>query len=96
MPTALSQTLVQVVGVTAGLCSMASFVPQLVKLVRERQADGVSLRTYLVMVAGFVFWVAYGVLLGSWPIAGSNAVNLILSAAILILKFRFERTQRPS
>ena len=74
---------------------MASFVPQLVKIVRERQADGVSLRTYLVMVAGFILWVAYGVLEKSWPIAASNAVNLLLSAAILGLKFRMEQLSEP-
>ncbi len=74
---------------------MASFVPQLVKLVRERRADGVSLRTYLVMVAGFILWVAYGVMEKSWPIAASNTVNLILSATILGLKFRIDRLSEP-
>jgi MtN3 and saliva related transmembrane protein len=41
------------------------------------------------MVAGFVLWVAYGLLLHSWPIALSNVVNLALAAAILVLKFRY-------
>ena len=68
---------------------MASFVPQLVKLVREKRAEGVSLRTYLVMVAGFVLWTIYGVLENSWPIAASNTVNLILAAAILAFRFRY-------
>ena len=72
---------------------MASFVPQLVKLLRERNAEGVSLRTYLVMVAGFTLWVAYGIGLGSWPIAASNTVNLFLAAAILALKFRSEQAR---
>ncbi len=68
---------------------MASFVPQLVKIVREKRVEGVSLRTYLVMVAGFVLWTIYGVLENSWPIAASNTVNLILAAAILALRFRY-------
>jgi MtN3 and saliva related transmembrane protein len=85
------QALVNAVGTAAGLCSMASFVPQLVKMARERDAEGVSLRTYLVTVTGFVLWIAYGVLLGSWPVAVSNTVSLILSAAILVLKWRLER-----
>ena len=68
---------------------MASFVPQLVKIVREKRVEGVSLRTYLVMVAGFVLWTIYGVLENSWPIAASNTVNLILAAAILAFRFRY-------
>jgi MtN3 and saliva related transmembrane protein len=83
--------LVNAVGTAAGLCSMASFVPQLIKMVRERDAEGVSLRTYMVTVTGFVLWIAYGLLLGSWPVALSNSVSLVLSAAILILKWRLER-----
>ena len=85
------QVLVNAVGTAAGLCSMASFVPQLIKIARERDAEGVSLRTYMITVTGFVLWIAYGVLLGSWPVAVSNAVSLMLSGAILALKWRFER-----
>jgi MtN3 and saliva related transmembrane protein len=85
--------LINAVGTAAGLCSMASFVPQLLKMLRERNAEGVSLRTYLVTVTGFVLWIAYGLLLGSWPVAVSNAVNLVLSGAILVLKWRFERAE---
>jgi MtN3 and saliva related transmembrane protein len=88
--------LVNAVGTAAGLCSMASFVPQLVKILRERRAEGVSLRTYCVTVTGFVLWIAYGVLLGSWPVAVSNSVCLLLSAAILALKWRYERASAVS
>ena len=81
--------LVDIVGVGAGLCSMASFVPQIVKIVREKDAEGVSLRMYVVTVSGFCLWIAYGVLLGSWPVWASNAVNLALAGTILALKLRY-------
>ncbi len=82
-------TIVNAVGTAAGLFSMSSFVPQLVKIIRERRTQGVSLRTYLFTVTGFVLWIAYGVLLGSWPVAASNGVNLMLAGAILLLKWRY-------
>ncbi|MCC7266832.1 MAG: SemiSWEET family sugar transporter [Caulobacteraceae bacterium] len=82
--------LVDAVGTGAALCSMASFTPQLVKIWRERDASSVSLRMYVVTVTGFCLWVAYGVLSKSWPIVVANAVCLMLSAAILVLKWRFE------
>jgi MtN3 and saliva related transmembrane protein len=83
------------VGVGAALCSMSSFVPQIAKIWRERDASSVSLRMYLVTVTGFSLWIAYGVLIGSWPVAGSNVVCLVLSGAILALKWRFSgRTLR--
>ncbi len=73
---------------------MSSFVPQIVKIVREKDASSISLRMYLVTVAGFVLWTAYGVLLGSWPVWASNAVNLALAGAILGLKWRYATGRR--
>ena len=92
----MSKLLIDVVGVAAGLCSMSSFVPQIVKILRERDAESVSLRMYIVTVTGFVLWTTYGALLGSWPVWISNAVNLSLAAAILALKLRYGSRTRPS
>lgn len=68
---------------------MVSFVPQLIKIVRERRAEGVSLRAYFITVTGFILWIGYGVLAGSWPVAVSNTVNVLLSGAILTMKWRY-------
>ena len=79
------------VGVAAALCSMTSFAPQIAKIWRERDASSVSLRMYLVTVAGFALWITYGVFIGSWPVAVSNTVCLAMSGAVLALKWRFSR-----
>jgi MtN3 and saliva related transmembrane protein len=81
-----------VVGVAAALCSMSSFVPQVLKIWRERDAEAVSLRMYAVTVTGFALWIGYGVLLKSWPLVASNAVCLALSGLILGLTLRFKRS----
>jgi MtN3 and saliva related transmembrane protein len=81
--------LANAVGVGAAVCSMTSFIPQIAKIWRERDASSVSLRMYLVTVTGFSLWIGYGVLIGSWPVAGSNVICLALSGAILVLKWRF-------
>jgi MtN3 and saliva related transmembrane protein len=92
----MPRVLVDAVGVAAGLCSMASFVPQILKILRERHAESVSLRMYVVTVAGFGLWIGFGVLQGSWPIWASNTVNLSLAATILALKLRFGSRGPPS
>ena len=81
-------TSADIVGTLAALCSMASFVPQIVRILRDREAEAVSLRMYVVTVTGFSLWIGYGVLSRSWPVIGSNTVCLILSAIILALKWR--------
>jgi MtN3 and saliva related transmembrane protein len=84
--------LINTFGVIAGLCSMASFVPQIIKILKERDASSVSLRMYAVTTIGFICWTTYGALSGSWPVALANAVCLVLVIAILILRLRFGGT----
>lgn len=81
--------IVNVIGTGAALCSMSSFVPQIAKILRERDASSVSLKMYAVTVTGFSLWIAYGLMIGSWPVAGSNLVCLALSGTILVLKWRY-------
>ena len=88
---ALQQLIPSIVGTLAALCSMTSFVPQIVKIWRDRDTSEISLRMYLITVTGFSLWIAYGVLTRSWPVAVSNAICLVLSGAILTLKWRFSR-----
>jgi MtN3 and saliva related transmembrane protein len=70
---------------------MSSFTPQIVKIWRERHADDVSLRMFLLTVTGFSLWTAYGWLSHSWPVTASNAVCLALATVILVLKLKFRR-----
>lgn len=81
--------LVNTFGVIAGLCSMASFVPQIIKMLRERKADGVSLRMYAITIVGFSCWTTFGVLGGSWPVAVANGICLGLVIVIFALRLRF-------
>ncbi len=81
--------IVELIGAAAALCSTASFVPQLVKLLREHTAEAVSAPMFALTVAAFALWSGYGLMLGSWPLVASNLVSLGLSGAILALKLRY-------
>ena len=85
----MTPILINAVGVAAALCSMTSFIPQVVKIWKERDASSVSLRMYVVTVIGFSLWTVYGVALASWPLVASNCVSLLLSGAVLAMKLRF-------
>lgn len=79
------------VGTIAALLSITSFAPQILKIWREKDASSVSLRTYVVTVAGFSCWIAYGILIGAWPVIASNIACLLMSGAVLLMKWRFDR-----
>jgi len=80
-----------VVGTVAALLSITSFAPQILKIWKEKDASSVSLRTYIVTVTGFACWIAYGVLIKAWPVVVSNIASLLMSGAVLVMKWRFDR-----
>jgi MtN3 and saliva related transmembrane protein len=85
----VAQLIPNIIGALAGICGMIGFMPQIAKIVREKDASSVSLKMYAITTTGFVLWTAYGFLLKSWPITASNAVMLCLAATILVLKLRY-------
>jgi len=85
----VTNLLATIIGSAAAACSMASFAPQLVKILKERDASAVSLKMFALTVTGFALWSAYGLMLRSWPLVASNLVCLALSGAILVAKWRF-------
>ena len=84
-----SQLLINVIGTGAALCTITSFVPQIIKIIRERDASSVSLRMYALTVGAFSLWTTYGLMLGAWPLVAANSVSLALAATALVCKWRF-------
>lgn len=72
----------------AGLTTLC-WLPQALKILRDKCTHGVSLLTQCAFALGVFFWLVYGVALGSWPIIVANAVTLVLALAIVALKLRY-------
>jgi MtN3 and saliva related transmembrane protein len=84
-----------ILGMVAGCCSTVAFVPQVLKIWREGDTNAISLRMYVMRVAGFVLWLGYGFALGSIPLIVFNVLNLLLGGTILALKLRGEARPDP-
>jgi MtN3 and saliva related transmembrane protein len=79
----------ELVGYFAAVLTTASFVPQAWLTFRTRDVSGISLGMYTVFACGVALWLAYGLLVGAWPIVVANAITLALAVAILAMKLRF-------
>jgi len=80
---------VEYIGSLAAVCTTLCWVPQALKIIREKQTQGISLVTQAVFTIGLTLWFIYGLLLTNWPLILANAVTLVLSLVILILKVRY-------
>ena len=85
----LSPLAVELLGTVAAFLTTLCWLPQAIKVVRERDTSALSLVTFGMLVSGIVLWLAYGVMIQSWPLIGANVVSLGLNATILGLKLRY-------
>lgn len=74
------------VGYAAAILTTVAFVPQALKSWRTRDLSGVSLTMYSLFTVGVALWLAYGIILGAWPIIVANVVTLALAGMVLALK----------
>ena len=78
-------------GYFAAILTTAAFLPQLIKTLRTKKADDVSLLTLLMFLIGVGSWIIYGYAISSFPILMANIITLILNFLILISKIYFGR-----
>jgi MtN3 and saliva related transmembrane protein len=81
--------LIDIVGIIGAVLTTLCWLPQLVKVVREKETRGLSLPTTGAFALGVMLWLIYGLAIGDWPLIGSNAATLALMAPILVMKLRY-------
>ena len=74
------------IGSVAAICSVASFLPQAWRIIRTRDTAAISTGMYVITVAGFALWLAFGIIRSEWPIIVTNAICLVLASFILMMK----------
>ncbi|MDM9644874.1 SemiSWEET transporter [Rhizobium sp. S163] len=79
---------VSLIGYCASICSVVSFLPQALKVIRTKDTEAISTRMYVLTVTGFALWTAFGIMRGELPIILANIICFFLSAFILGAKLR--------
>ncbi len=77
------------IGGIAATLTTCSFIPQVARVWKTRHTKDISLLMYALFTFGVALWLAYGILLSSWPIIIANGITLLLAGTVLLLKLRF-------
>jgi MtN3 and saliva related transmembrane protein len=85
----LAMELADWVGTLAAICTTGAYFPQVVRVVRTRSTQDISLWMCLVLVTGVALWLAYGLMKGEMPIILANGITLASSGIILLYKLRY-------
>ena len=82
---------IEIFGYIAAILTTAAFLPQLIKTLKTKKADDVSLITLIMFIIGVLCWIIYGYNISSIPILIANLITLILNLLILISKIYFSK-----
>jgi MtN3 and saliva related transmembrane protein len=82
--------MVNELGYVAGLVTVASFLPQVVRAWRTRQTRDLSLASLALLITAGSMWILYGALSRDWPVVATNSgmVGLLVLLAAAKVRYR--------
>ena len=82
---------IEIFGYFAAVLTTSAFLPQLIKTLKTKKADDVSLITLIMFLSGVGSWIIYGYKISSVPILIANIITFILNLLILISKIYYSK-----
>ncbi|MGN6400753.1 MAG: SemiSWEET family sugar transporter [Flavisolibacter sp.] len=80
----------QIIGLSAGVLTACSLLPQVVKTLNEKQAEDVSLLMLIVLQAGLILWIVYGIKRNDLPIIATNSFSLLVNIVMVVLRIKYK------
>jgi MtN3 and saliva related transmembrane protein len=81
----------QLIGLAAGILTATSLIPQVVKTLKEKKAEDVSLIMLFVLQSGLILWIIYGFKKNDLPIIATNCFSLLVNITMVILRIKYNR-----
>ncbi|MCJ7934880.1 MAG: SemiSWEET transporter [Chryseobacterium sp.] len=82
-------------GIIAGVLTSVSMIPQLIKVIREKNVEDISLLMLLVLISGLSLWVWYGFKKDELPIILSNAFAVVVNLSLLFCYMLYNKNNKP-
>ncbi len=87
----LDEITMGVIGILAGILILSGWVPQIVRGYKTKRLNDVSPYLMILIFAGAVLWLIYGIALDDVYIMGVNLAARVLTMIVLSMKLKYER-----
>ncbi len=81
----------KIIGLAAGILTASSLLPQVIKTMKEKKAEDVSLVMLIVLQAGLILWITYGIMRHDIPILVTNCFSLLVNILMVFLRIRYKK-----
>ena len=76
-------------GYIGGVLTTFCYIPQIIRVFKLKSAKEISLSFTLLLLAGIMVWLAYGILSSLGPIILWNLVALVIVGVLLYAKLKY-------
>ena len=81
----------EIIGFIAGGLSSALFIPQIIKIIKEKSAEELSWLTVIIGVISSSLWLWYGILNSHVSMIVTNSISILATLVLLGLKWKFSK-----
>ena len=92
----LDEITMGVIGTIAGILILSGWVPQIIKGYKSKKLDDVSAYLMILIFAGAVLWLIYGIALDDVYIMGVNLAAMVLTMIVLSMKLKYEKAAQAT
>lgn len=80
-----------ILGLVAGGITSVAMLPQLIKVIKEKDVKDLSVLMIIFLVTGLSLWVWYGFIKNELPIILSNAFAVLVNICLLIFYLLYRK-----
>ena len=81
--------MIEYLGYFAGLLTVGSFLPQVIRVWQTRQTRDLSLSMFALLSTASSLWIIYGAITRDWPVVLTNVGMVALNGVIAAAKVRY-------
>ncbi len=81
--------MIHYLGYFAGLLTVGSFLPQVIRVWQTRRTQDLSLSMFALLSTASSLWIIYGAITTDWPVILTNAGMVALNGALAVAKLRY-------
>lgn len=85
----MTTLITNIIGYVAAAVGTSMMLPQVVKFVKTKKADDVSLGMAVLYLFNCVLWLIYGILIVAYPVVVANGIALVISIVQIVLKRKY-------
>jgi MtN3 and saliva related transmembrane protein len=92
----MQNAILQIIGISAGVLTSTSFIPQLIKTVKTKEVEDLSAFMLITRGLGLALWIVYGIMKSDIPVLLTFAFAFVVNTAVCFFKVKYSKKMSSS